>query len=631
MSSMSIRVILLALFFAVGLLPQGWNKFDTTLHASLLYGLGALLMALLFLSWKDICAQYQDSWKKWSTSIVVKVSTILLSVLLVLAYVFSPIQNFGWSEVMVMIVGMGLFTIVQTFSEKERRDLLHIVLSLAVVSAVVGLGQYLFRTENRIAGPMYESLYKANYWPNAFALMLLMCWPICASMGERIAPVPASHSRILNIPFLKALAAGVMIAALILTFSRAAFLVLLCQMVVGAWFLRKDLAALATFKKLSPETKKTWLTILVTILIALVLTITLQTLRAYTSAGGSNSFLKKAQFSGTEQQTSFLERWQFMKGALQLIPLHPLLGNGPFSFRFVYPQIQPDFLAVSDHPHNWYLKIALEEGIPALIVFLVLIGAVFFARRDLLKEHSIGTSAMLLLGLMGPLIHNLADYNMNFLTNQMLFWIFLGFFNAKNTKDTNTSLNQNTLLVWPSIVAIGITITSVALLFEGVNSLSHHYDQMNFVRNYWYGEARYAVTQADTSKGIALMEQHLSLNPYDAFAWNYLGQIEEYVNPNEALKSYANAIKNDPANFFNFYVDYVKLAQKMKKTNTDAYKIYAQKALDFLQTYPEKVTANLHFTAQTGNVTSAIELAKLLGDLKLSLKIQRAIRAQKRA
>ena len=123
MSSMSIRVIILALFFAVGLLPQGWNKFDTTLHASLLYGLGAMLMALLFLSWKDICAQYRESWKKWSTSVVVKISTILLSVLLVLAYVFSPIQNFGWSEVMVMIVGMGLFTIVQTFSEKERREI----------------------------------------------------------------------------------------------------------------------------------------------------------------------------------------------------------------------------------------------------------------------------------------------------------------------------------------------------------------------------------------------------------------------------------------------------------------------------------------------------------------------------
>lgn len=621
---MSIRVIILALFFAVGLLPQGWNKFDNTLHASLLYGLGALLMALLFLSWKEICAQYTTSLKKWSVSMVVKWSTILLAVLLLLAYVFSPIQNLGWSEVMVMIAGLGIFTVVQTFSEKEQRDLLHIVLSLAVVSALIGFGQYLFRSENRIAGPLYESLYKANYWPNAFALMLLMCWPLALTISHKV----------------KSLAAGIMISALVLTFSRAAFLVLICQLVIGAWFLRNDLAALFTFKKLSPETRKTWFNVLITLLVAVILTITLHTARAYTSSSGTNSFVKKAQFSGTEQQTSFVERWQFMRGALQLIPNHPLLGSGPFSFRFIYPQIQPDFLAVSDHPHNWYLKIALEEGIPALIVFLILLGAIFFSRRDLLNQHGVTNSVIFLLALIGPLVHNLADYNMNFLTNQMLFWIFLGFFFSSATRTASDegghqmhspSLSVSVFPIWPSIVAVSITLVSVALLVEGINSLTHRYDQMHFVRSYWYGEARYAVTQADTSKGITLMEQHLSLNPYDAFAWNYLGQIEEYVNPNEALKSYGNAIKSDPANFFNFYVDYVKLAQKMKKTNTDAYKFYAQKALDFLRTYPEKVTSNLHFTAQTSNVKSAIELAKLLGDLKLSLKIQRAIRSQKRA
>lgn len=604
---MSIRVIILALFFAVGLLPHGWNKFDTTMHASLLYGLGVLLIVLLFLSWKEICAQHFTTWKKWSTSNVIKASTILLAVLLVLAYVFSPIQNFGWSEVMVMIAGMGIFTVVQTFSEKEQRDLLHIVLSLALVSALVGLGQYLFRPENRIAGPMYESLYKAHYWPNAFALMLLMCWPLALTISHKA----------------KSLIASIMISALILTFSRAAFLVFICQVVVAGWFLRKDLAALLTFKQLSPETRKTWYTILITILITLILTITLHTVRAYTSSGGSNSFLKKAKFSGTEQQTSFMERWQFMSGAIRLIPQHPILGSGPFSFRFIYPQIQPDFLAVSDHPHNWYLKIALEEGIPALIAFLALIGAVFFARRDLLNQHGISTSIVLGIALMGPLIHNLADYNMNFLTNQILFWIFLGFFFAQ--KKALTTENQPN--PWPSIVAIGIILTSTALVFEGVNSLTHRYDQMNFSRNYWHGEARYAVTQADTSKGIALMQKHLSLNPYDAFAWNYLGQIQEYISQNEALKSYGNAIKTDPANAFNFYVDYVKLAQKMKKTNTEAYKLYSQRALDFLRTYPEKVTTNIHFTAQTNNVKSAIELARLLGDVKLSLKIQRALRA----
>jgi cytochrome c-type biogenesis protein CcmH/NrfG len=41
-----------------------------------------------------------------------------------------------------------------------------------------------------------------------------------------------------------------------------------------------------------------------------------------------------------------------------------------------------------------------------------------------------------------------------------------------------------------------------------------------------------------------LMEHHLSLNPYDAYAWNYLGKIQERTDPDKALKSYENAIKS---------------------------------------------------------------------------------------
>ena len=51
---MSPRVIILALFFALTLLPQGWNKFDNTNHAILIYALGATLLALLFLSRKQL-------------------------------------------------------------------------------------------------------------------------------------------------------------------------------------------------------------------------------------------------------------------------------------------------------------------------------------------------------------------------------------------------------------------------------------------------------------------------------------------------------------------------------------------------------------------------------------------------
>ena len=614
---MSPRVIILALFFAVGLLPQGWNKFDYTLHASLLYALGGLLIVLLFLSWNELGKQRFNLIQKFSALNWLKIVSIFLPIILVISFATSPIQNFGWSEVMVLSAGVGIFSIIQTFTEKERRDLLHVVLGLALACALVGFWQYLSRSETRIAGPMFDAAFKAHYWPNAFALMLLMCWPLALTVNFDYT-LTTRRFAIHLAPIIKALFVGILLSALLLTFSRAAFLVLIVQAVVCLWFSRQNFF----------DRKKIFTAIL-GLLFTLILTLTLHTIRSYRDDATTNSFASKAAFSGTEQQTSFVERWNFMKGALQIISEHPLLGGGPFSFRARYAKIQPDFLAVSDHAHNWYLKIAAEEGLIALALFLALIGLVLYTRHDLLTQHGITTPIILLVALIGPLVHNLADYNMNFITNQLLFWIMLGFFVTKKKEEPNTQDMQPQNMqpqIWPFIVAIGTILISTALLFEGFNSFTKNYDQMKFVRSYFDGQARYIVSQGNTSEGIRLMRHHLSLNPYDAYSWNYLGQIQEYVDREEALKSYVNAVRHDPANVFSFYVDYVKLAQKLKKTDTETYKFYTKKALTFLKTYPEKIRANIHYTAQTDNPKQASELAKLLGENALALKIQRAIR-----
>ncbi len=604
---MSPRVIILALFFAVGLLPQGWNKFDNTPHATLLYVLGGLLILLLFLSWNELGKQRFKAGLA-SASNWLKIVSLLFPITILIAFAVSPVQNFGWSEVMMLTAGVAIFTIVQTFTEKERRDFLHIVLALAVVCALIGCWQYLTRSESRIAGPMFVAAYKSQYWPNAFALMLLMCWPLALTIKTRIV---------------KILLTGILLTALILTFSRAAFLVLIMQLIIGLWYIRGDL-----FK----ETKSTMFNLLLAMLLTVCLTVGLHTMRTHRSESRSsmqtNSFLAKATFTGTEQQTSFDERRDFMKGSLELIKEFPLLGSGPFSFRYRYAKIQPDFLASSEHPHNWYLKVAVEEGMIAFVLFLAFIVLIFYIRRDLLLQRGITTDAILLIAVMGPLAHNVADYNMNFVSNQLLFWVLLGFFMIKKEENPHPQPQPQKLhtLIWPSIVAISTILVGTALLLEGFNSYTKNYGEMKFVRNYFDAQARFVVSQGNTSEGIRLLRYHLSLNPYDAYSWNYLGQIQEYVDREEALKSYANAIKNDPANAFTFYVDYVNLAQKLKKTDTETYKFYTKKVVGFLKTYPQKIRDNIHYTAQTSNPQHAATLAKLLGEQGLALKIQDAIR-----
>lgn len=632
---MSPRVILLALFFTLTLLPQGWNKFDNTNHALLIYALGATLLALLFLSWRQLWNEKFERVKKISAENLIKIASLLLPILLVTSFAFSPIQNLGWSEVMVMAASVAIFIIAQTFSEKEKKSLLRIFLALATICAIAGFWQYLTRIEPRIAGPMFDAAWKAHYWPNAFALMLLMCWPLALHLNITRA-MTIRHALLGRISFpeitiplgqiLKALLISILLSALLLTFSRMAFLVLIIQITAYCWFIRREFFQ-----------KKTLIFLATTLFLTLTITATLHMIRAANTNTPANDFTNKITFSGTEQQTSLIERRDFMLGTLRLIPQHPWLGSGPFSFRFIYPKIQQDFLAISDHPHNWYLKIALEEGIPALLIFLVLIGAVLYPHRNLLTESSIteqntvSLPAILTLSVLGALIHNLADYNMNFLSNQILFWIILAcLVQASDQRQDEKQQYNRSKKIWPLVVAIAIVLISSSLLIEGYYSFTKQYEKMRFPRSYFFEEARYAVTEkGDFTEGISLLEHHLSLNPFDAFAWNYLGHVQEYIDRNAALKSYEQAIKSDPANFFNFYLDYVKLAKKMKKTDTENYKFFTKKAITFLEKYPEKIRNNIHYTAKTANSGYAIELARLLGERKILLQLEKELRRYK--
>lgn len=609
---MSLRSIILALFLGLTLLPQGWNKVDTALHGTLIYGLGALLVALLFLSWKELSVSEFDWRKKLSLGNGVRISALLLALWFVIAKISSPIQNFGWSEVVMMISGIGIFFIVQVWKEEEQKNLLRIILALGALSATFGLAQYLYRPESRITGPFFVSEFASNYWPNAFATFLLAVWPLSLMLQKRVV---------------KIMAITLFISALLLTFSRAAFLVLCLQLVILAFIQRKSIFSF-TIKKIFTAQIKTFLLITICVL---ALTGGLHTLRPMINSHETNSFLKKATFVGTEQQTSFQERFDFMKGAIQLMRKHPILGSGPFSFRFIYPTIQKDFLAIADHPHNWILKIGVEEGIPALLLFLILMGLIggSLIYQQVKEPNSDRMGMIVLLSLAGPFLHSLADYNMNFMTNQIIFWIVLGFATTKICiqKWSQKNNNPHGITLFSGLVAVIICTTATSIGYEIYLSYTKNFEQMQFSRNYFLEMSGDAMKKNNLALAERFATLQIQKNPYDAFAWDMLGQINEKNKKNkEALAAYGRAIKVDPANFFNFYRDYFRIAKEMNMTDTGAYMDARDKALVFLRLYPEKVKSNIHYTAQTSNVQDAVALAKALGDTKLALKIQRALR-----
>jgi O-antigen ligase len=64
----------------------------------------------------------------------------------------------------------------------------------------------------------------------------------------------------------------------------------------------------------------------------------------------------------------------------------PMIGFGPGTFRFVQPQLQHEVLATSDHPHNVFLKLAMERGWPAATFFCFFLFNSSFSLNSLLNH-----------------------------------------------------------------------------------------------------------------------------------------------------------------------------------------------------------------------------------------------------
>ena len=122
---------------------------------------------------------------------------------------------------------------------------------------------------------------------------------------------------------------------------------------------------------------------------------------------------------------------------LPLIKERPLLGYGPDAFAFAFPQ--NDLLGkwyayetpniTVDKPHNLYLQIAVNQGLIALVAFLILVGTyivntikTYAFRKDYGTKEIVGIAFFLaVIGYLGAGI-----FNDSVVSVAPIFWILLG-------------------------------------------------------------------------------------------------------------------------------------------------------------------------------------------------------------
>jgi len=573
---------LLGFFLFFSLFNPLFKKYD--------YGAGlplTLLFAVIvgFLAFRDFRAKRERDYK----------DTFLLSVFLVsvaLSFVFSQTKNLGFSEVLAVFSIVPLYLLYGYQKIRWGDTFLKTLMFVTVFSVTLGYIFYFFAGENRMFGPFFNLQYHSNVWPNAFAFFLLLTWPLFLIFVKKKDEYKAG------------IVIGIILSALLLTYSRGAFVAF-----VGQSFL----LAVLFLKKID---KRAIIASGIAIFIALLF---------FTDANYVRSLrfpvvnvAERVNFENGDEVTSKMERVYFWEGALQIFKDHPMFGTGPFSFRYAYNPIQKNLLGNSDHPHNIFLKIASENGVFALLSFLLFL-FVLLVRYSLRYKKLSPTDKMktkvLFVALAGGFAHSMIDYNLNFMANLLVFSMLIVIF-----RSSLVGVRSKVRSSYVSLL-LGILIAVVALYEGGILAISTVFPDSEVYRYSIYPRflhlqhAEIEIKNGDYKKALKDISDFQGLNRLDASS--YILQSKIYCDENSSFFSVEGcvyplkiAMKLDPLNRFDHYLAYVQFLSR----NGDKEELtgFANSTAPLLLKYFDAVRNNLHFTAFSSNVEKVRDIVKLI-------------------
>lgn len=556
----NLSFLALSLFFVFALFNPIFKKYD--------YGAGfplIILMAGLVL----LLAVFEFR-KKREIHRFEPLFLLLFVAAIVMSFIFSSVKNLGFSEVMAFS-GVSVLYLLMAYQRHSWIDkFLNLVAGAAFFAALLGFFLYFTEPEVRMVGPFFNILYHAHVWPNAFALFLLLSWP----------------AFLRNFNWMRAIALGVVISALLLSFSRGALIAFGGQLLLfGIYFSRR-------------VNLKNSLLVLLTLAVA------------GSSYFGANLVRSanheivdveaRISFANQEGLTSKQERIDFWQGALYLADDNPLFGYGPFSFRAAYGPIQETFLGNADHPHNIFLKIAAENGLIALFAFVAFLLSVLIvlARRfkDLKKKEK-DQLAVMVVAIAGAFAHNLIDYNFNFAINLLLLFVYLALIRSIASRPKKIVKAKGPLVLALMISIFAFYEGSILLLSE--TSDDDYLEKSFFPRNHYLNEAQEALEDGEYEVFEKALNEHLALNSLDAQAYYLQGVYCMEVAGDSCIDSFEKALNLNPMNDFNYYVEYLR---NLPKEDAGA---FVEQSLPLVRLYFGYVENNVHFTAYTPNVEAA--------------------------
>jgi tetratricopeptide (TPR) repeat protein len=277
-----------------------------------------------------------------------------------------------------------------------------------------------------------------------------------------------------------------------------------------------------------------------------------------------------------------------------------------------------------------FLKLLMERGIFAPILFLLLLAYVLFiGTRSSLSlgntEHA-GMDRLLVVAILGVLAHNLIDYNLQFMGIAVVLWLSFGII-VSRSKSGRSARFRHWMELLVAMLLIVVVVREGVLLFYSSkarheeaagnyqSALSWYAltDSALFPRDQWLARSVILLSLGKVDDARKAAELSRMQNAEDARVWRLLGDIALRANKMEdARVAYARAFAFGRYNDIGITRGFVyvttrggiRLEEGMRK-EVDA----------LLNAFGEAMMQNLHFIALSTNVEDLASLTTLMGQL----------------
>ena len=547
--------------------------------------------------------------------------------LTVLSFVFSTTQNYGLDEVLrTGALGLILLWMIRHGDDLQdrrgfARRLLRIMALTTILACMIGFLVYAFQPVNRFVGTFFDYRFHTDYWPNAWAQYLLLMWPLVLYyIFENFTLDTNTYKS--RVSFLLRIALlGIVFSCLLLSYSRGALIAFALQLGLWSGFIYYRTRPHFPIRKILPP--------LVVIGIASVL--------AFIFANSIRGTLYEVQdvsdkitLQASEGGSSVTERFAFFSQALHLGAQKPLLGWGPYSFRFAQPTQQSGVLETSDHPHNVLLKIFMERGVITLVLFTLVVGLILYrAAFRVAAEPKKMLQTMLFLGIAGLLMHNMIDFNLQFVGIALPFWLMLGILMTCLDHDALRSVGPRLSRYTEMTLAILLLLVAT---YEGIflvtSSIGRHAEKRGdteaaltwyrrsspeiFTRDLLLSQSRLEEQEATQ---LGLLKEYRERNPIDYRSYRQEGDMLLFTaeNPQLAIAAFTKALDGGKWNDLGITRGLIEAHQSAQQL--EAIDQLKPEVDGLLIAFADAIERNAHFIALSQNVEEFIIICNRLASL----------------